>query len=104
MGDVVNDAVVVPKGRRVVTVPAWVPGGWIWRGMCAIGFVAVSLIVSNVIAWKVQDEKSCEAIHRSTLDVAASVMHARSDFPDDPGVRKGLATIAQRIRGEAESC
>lgn len=83
--------------------PAWVPEGWVWRLIVVGIIVGVSLVVSNVVTWKLQDDKSCAARRDGALDTAEAVLASRDDFAD-PNVDAGLESIARRIRQTAEEC
>lgn len=98
-----QEILIIPKGRRVVTVPAWVPQNLIWRAFLAGFVIMVALILSTGVVWVALDDKTCEATREATLSTAESVRRGQADF-DDPEVDAGLAKIARRIRAGAETC
>lgn len=102
-----SEVIVVPKGRRVVTVPVWLPRGWGWRGAVIIALLVTALVIGNIVAWPIQASWSCDARRNGTLDVARAVDKAADNEPAfavDSGVNEGLHKVARYIRRTAEEC
>lgn len=95
-----SEVIVVPKRRRVVTVPRWLPIGTVWLGMRVGVLVVLSLTVFVVFFAFAHDDDVCEAQRRT----ATAIARAHGGPLNTPDVQDGLARVAREIRRNAGNC